>query len=145
MAGGRNPEKKNADGRSCSMALRQGRKRPSSMASRCSSKDGILDLGGRDDEPRKLGMAMRRRWSRWTHLSRRNHADQNRSDRSQSRLALEDARDGSQRGTPASPSPAGRECLLDPEGGSGGGGGGACSIQRQGGGKEGLLLDLVTR
>ncbi|KAF6982245.1 hypothetical protein CFC21_000665 [Triticum aestivum] len=145
MAGGRNPEKKNTDRRSCSMASRQGRKRPSSMASRCSSKDGILDLGGRDDGLRKLGTAVRRRSSRWTHLSHRSHADRNPSDGSQSRLALEDARDGSRQGTPASQRPAGRERLLDLEGGSGGGGSCACSIQRQVGGKEGLLLDLATR
>ncbi|KAF6995067.1 hypothetical protein CFC21_011637 [Triticum aestivum] len=128
MAGGRNTEKKNADGRSCSMAPRQGRKRPASMASRCSSEDGIPDLRGRDDELRKLGMALRRRW---THLSRWSHTDRNPSDGNRSQLALEDAHDGSRRGTPASPSPAGRERLLNPEGGSGGGGGGACSIQRQ--------------
>ncbi|XBI25722.1 hypothetical protein VPH35_050591 [Triticum aestivum] len=125
MAGGRNPENKNTDGRSCSMASRQGRKGPSSMTSRCSSEDGILDLGGRDDELRKLGMAVRRRWSRWMHLSHRSHADRNPSDGSWPRL----------------PKPS----LLDPEGGSRGGGGGACSIQRQGGGKEGLLLDLAMR
>ncbi|XBJ21366.1 hypothetical protein VPH35_012036 [Triticum aestivum] len=122
MAGGRNPENKNTDGRSCSMAPRQGRKGPSSMTSRCSSEDGILDLGGRDDELRKLGMAVRRRWSRWMHPSRRSHADRNPSDGSWSRASL-----------------------LDLEGGSRGGGGGACSIQRQGGGKEGLLLDLAMR
>ncbi|XBI30855.1 hypothetical protein VPH35_054509 [Triticum aestivum] len=113
MAGGRNPENKNTDGWSCSMVPRQGRKRPSSMTSRCSSEDGILDLGGRDDELRKLGMAVRRRWSRWTHLSRRSHADRNPSDGSRSRLVLGDARDGSRRGTPASPS---RACLIWREG-----------------------------
>ncbi|XBI89430.1 hypothetical protein VPH35_027239 [Triticum aestivum] len=113
MAGGRNPENKNTDGRSCSMAPRQGRKRPSSMTSRCSSEDGILDLGGRDDELRKLGMAVRRRWSRWTHLSRWSHANRNPSDGSRSRLALGDARDGSRRGTPASPS---RTCSIRREG-----------------------------
>ncbi|XBH78800.1 hypothetical protein VPH35_104937 [Triticum aestivum] len=145
MAGGRNPEKKNADGRSCSMAPRQGRKRPSSMASRCSSEDDILDLGGRHDKLRKLAMAVRRKCSRWTHLSHRSHADRNPSDVSRSGLAPEDACDGSRRGTPTSPSPTDRERLFDPKGGSGGGGGDACSIQRQGGGKEGLLLDLAMR